>query len=64
MVMSLGVAWYTLDEAAAKYSLERAIIERWIAQGIVRAEHDKQFILRVNIDDLGLRVQEGTLEGV
>lgn len=62
--MALGVTWYTLDEAAAKYSLDKATIERWIAQGIVRAEHDNNFILRVNIDDLGLRVQEGTLAGV
>lgn len=61
MVMSLGITWYTLEEAAAKYSLEKAIIERWVAQGVVRAERDKFFVLWVNNDDLGLRVQEGPL---
>lgn len=61
--MSQGTTWYTLDEAAAKYCLEKSIIERWVAQGIVRAEHDNYFVLRVNIDDLGLRVQEGTFTG-
>lgn len=61
--MLVGVAWYTLDEAATKYNLEKAIIERWVAQGIIRAEHDNEFILRVNADDLGLRVQERTFAG-
>lgn len=61
--MALGIIWYTLDDAAAKFNLEKKIIERWVAQGIVRAEHDKHFVMRVNIDDLGLRIQERTFAG-
>jgi len=32
--MPLGITWYTLEEAAAKYCLETALIKRWADEGV------------------------------
>jgi len=58
--MSLGITWYTLEEAAAKYSLEKSLILRWVDEGLVRAEQSGKRVVRINIDDLELKVQEMT----
>jgi predicted site-specific integrase-resolvase len=58
--MSLGITWYTLEEAAAKYCLETSLIQKWIDEGVVRAEQAAQGVVRVNIDDIELNVQEMT----
>jgi hypothetical protein len=59
-VMPLGITWYTLDEAAAKYSLEPALILQWAEEGVVRSEQGDNQVMRVNVDDLELKVQERT----
>lgn len=58
--MSLGITWYTLEEAAAKYSLEKSLILKWVDEGLVRAEQAGKRVVRINIDDLELKVQEMT----
>jgi hypothetical protein len=58
--MPLGITWYTLDEAAAKYCLESALIRKWAEEGVVRSELGEGRIMRVNVDDLEIRLQELT----
>jgi hypothetical protein len=58
--MPLGITWYTLDEAAAKYCLESALIRKWADEGMVRSELGEGRIMRVNVDDLEIRLQELT----
>lgn len=56
--MSIGVDWITIEEAAAKYSLDRALILKWVNEGVVRAEEADQKVVRINVADLELEVQE------
>ena len=58
--MSLGITWYTVEEAASKYSLDKSLILKWVDEGIVRSEQAGNEVLRVNMDDLDLKVQEMT----
>ena len=55
--MAIGKTWYSLDEAAEKLCLEKAVIEQWIAEGVIRTEEDDETV-RLNIDDLELKLQE------
>ena len=58
--MPIGITWYTLEEAAAKYCLEKSLILKWVEEGVVRAEQADNQLVRVNVDDLELKVQEMT----
>ena len=58
--MPLGITWYTLEEAAAKYCLETALILKWADEGVVRSELGDNQVMRVNVDDLELKLQEVT----
>jgi len=55
--MSIGITWYNIEEAAAKYSLEKSLILKWIQEGLVRSEESEHKTLLVNIDDIKLEVQ-------
>jgi hypothetical protein len=59
-VMPLGISWYTLEEAAAKYCLETSLIRKWVEEGVVRAEQTENQSMQINVDDLELKVQELT----
>jgi hypothetical protein len=59
--MSIGITWYTLEEAAAKYNLEKPLILKWIEDGVVRAETADKGEVRVNVDDLDLKLREMTV---
>lgn len=56
--MSLGIAWITIEEAAAKYSLNKSLILKWVDEGVVRAEETDHKVMRINVADLELEVQE------
>lgn len=58
--MPLGITWYTLEEAASKYCLEKSLILKWVEEGVVRSEQSDKRIMRVNVDDLELKVEERT----
>lgn len=57
--MSIEKTWYTLDEATEKFGVEKKVILSWVEEGLVRGEEDKK-VMRVNIDDLELKIQEMT----
>lgn len=58
--MSIAKTWYTLDEAAEKFGLEQGMILSWVEDGLVRAEEAGKKVVRVNVDDIELKVQEMT----
>lgn len=58
--MPMDKTWYPLDEAAAKFGVPAARILSWVEDGLVRAEEEKGKVVRVNGDDLGLKVGELT----
>lgn len=59
--MSLGKTWYTLEDATAKFGVSKELILAWIEEGIIRTDRDSEQIMRMNGDDLKLKVQEVTL---
>lgn len=59
-VMSIAKTWYTLEEAADKFGLEEGVILKWVEDGVVRAEEVDKKVVRVNVDDVELKVQEMT----
>jgi hypothetical protein len=58
--MSLGKTWYTLGEAASKYSFDTSMILKWADEGVVRAEQADTRQMQINADDLELKVHEIT----
>lgn len=56
--MSLGITWYTVEDAAEKYCLERSLLLKWVEEGVLRSEETANGVVRVNVDDLELKVQE------
>lgn len=55
--MSLTKTWYSVEEAAAKFGLNPAMIYEWVEAGLVRAEEEKNRVVRVNGDDIELELQ-------
>lgn len=59
-VMSLGITWYTLAEAECKFGLKQEEILKWVEEGLVRTEMIDHKVVRINVDDLELKIQELT----
>lgn len=52
--------WCTVEEAEAKFGVERARLLAWVEDGLVRAEEEKGKVVRLNMDDVELKVEEMT----
>ncbi|BBA71167.1 MerR family transcriptional regulator [Geobacter sulfurreducens] len=52
--------WCTVEEAVAKFGVERAKLLGWVEDGLVRSEEEKGKVVRLNMDDVELKVEEMT----
>lgn len=60
MTISIVRTWCTLDEAETKYGVPRNQILGWAEEGVVRVEEEEGKVVRVNVDDIELKVGEMT----
>lgn len=56
--MSLVKTWYTPEEVESSYGVKRAALLEWVKEGLVRCEREGKRVVRVNIDDVKLEVEE------
>ncbi len=56
--MSYVKTWYTLEEAEAKFGVKRSVILQLVEEGTVRCEQEGEKVVRVNGDDLELKIGE------
>ena len=56
--MLLEKSWFTLDEAESKFGVEKNLILEWVKEGIVRCETEGETVVRVNADDVELKLGE------
>jgi predicted site-specific integrase-resolvase len=54
----LGDSWCTLEEVESKFGVSRDLVLEWVKEGIVRSEDRDGKVIRVNIDDLELKIEE------
>lgn len=58
--MTIEKHWQGFDATTQKYGVDKSSLLTWIEEGIIRSEVDKEGILRINIDDLELKIHELT----
>lgn len=54
----LGESWCHIEEVESKFGVSRDLVLEWVNEGIVRCEEQDGKVIRVNIDDLELKLEE------
>jgi excisionase family DNA binding protein len=54
----LGDSWCTIEEVESRFGVSKDLILKWVREGIVRSEEQDGRVVRVNIDDLELKIEE------
>lgn len=54
----LGDSWCTVEEVESKFGVSKDLVLEWVREGIVRSEEQDGTVIRVNIDDLELKIEE------
>jgi|RifCSP13_3_1023840.scaffolds.fasta_scaffold1014767_1 hypothetical protein len=54
----LGDSWCTIEEVESKFGVSKDLVLEWVKEGIVRSEEHDGKVIRVNIDDLELKIEE------
>jgi predicted site-specific integrase-resolvase len=54
----LGESWCTIEEVESKFGVSKDLVLEWVKEGIVRSEEQDGKVIRVNIDDLEIKMEE------
>ncbi len=54
----LGESWCPIEEVESKFGVSKDRVLEWVKEGIVRCEERNGKVIRVNIDDLELKIEE------
>ena len=54
----LGDSWCPIEDVESKYGVSRDLVLEWVKEGIVRSEEQDGKVIRVNMDDLEMKIEE------
>ena len=55
--MALVKTWYETEKASDKFGIPVETILAWVEEGLVRCEREGDDVVRVNIDDIKLEME-------